>query len=164
MKQHIGAFTSQNNFGSKEDNQGFATGFLFTNSIILEYFEPEEISENGIISISQVVSGYRYVYDIVKNENPLRHDSTAYSCHNNVNCPEGDNWQQEKNAIALMVMGGYACTGYLLNTTANDNRPVFLSADHCFTFSANPSQWVFYWNYETPTCSGVITLPQINLQ
>jgi hypothetical protein len=53
-----------------------------------------------------------------------------------------------------MVMGGYICTGVLLNTTANDNRPVFLSADHCFNTSASTSQWMFYWNYEA-SCNGV---------
>jgi hypothetical protein len=151
MKQHIGAFTSQNN---KEGNMGFATGFLFTNSIVLEYYEPAEIEERGIISVSQIISGYRYVYDIV-NGNQTKHNNTDFTCHNDINCPEGTNWQQEKDAVAYMIMGGYICTGSLLNTTANDNRPVFLSADHCFNTSASTTQWVFYWNYEAP-CNGVV--------
>jgi hypothetical protein len=147
MKQHLGAFTSKNNKGSKDDNLGFATGLLFTNSIVLEYYQPASASDNGVISIAQVVSGYRYIYDIVGNE--IR-PKDRLLCHNDVNSVEGDGWQREKNAVAYMVMGGHICTGSLLNTTANDNRPVFLTAEHCFSSSADVSQWIFYWNYEAP--------------
>ena len=162
MKQHIGAFTSQNNKGDKKNILGFATGLLFTNNIVLEYYEPAGVNDNGVISIVQVISGYRHIYDIVGSENPSRHNNTAYSCHNDINCPEGSNWQKEKNAVAYMVMGGYICTGSLLNTTANDKRPVFLSADHCFNTSASTSQWVFYWNYEATTCGGSVANPASN--
>ena len=36
--QHIGAFTSENNQGNRDSIMGFATGFLFTNRIVLEYY------------------------------------------------------------------------------------------------------------------------------
>ena len=154
-KQHIGAFTSENNIGDNDIIMGFATGFLFTNSIVLEYYEPKGTEDGGIISISQIISGYRYIYDIVGRENQLRHNNTDYTCHNDVNCLVGYNYEDEKNAVAYMVMGMYICTGALLNTTANDNRPVFLSADHCFNTSASTTQWIFYWNYEAP-CGSVV--------
>ena len=70
MKQHIGAFTSRNNKGDKENILGFATGFLFTNSIVLEYYEPAEVDDHGVISIAQVISGYRHI--LVEKENQLR--------------------------------------------------------------------------------------------
>ena len=146
--QHIGAFTSKNNKGNKADNTGFATGLLYSNNIVLEYYEPAGVSDDGIISIAQVISGYRFIYDIVANE---KYPSNNLLCHNDINSPEGDNWRNEKNAVAFMVMGGHICTGSLLNTTANDNRPVFLTADHCFASSADVNQWVFYWNYEAPS-------------
>ena len=155
LKQHIGAFTSDNNKGDKDNIMGFATGFLFTNSIILEYYEPAKFKDNGIISINQVISGYRYIYDNVGKENQSKgNDPYLSRCHNDVICPVGSNYKQEKNAIAYFVMGEFACTGSLLNTTAGDNRPVFLSADHCFKTSASTTQWIFYWNYEAPTCGG----------
>ena len=152
--QHIGAFTSENNQGSRDSIMGFATSFLFTNSIILEYYEPRGTKESGIISISQAISGYRYVYDLVREENKNRdNDPDLLPCHNDVTCAVGNNYVNERNAVARIIMGGYYCTGALLNTTANDNRPVFLTADHCF--SGNSNQWVFYWNYEAP-CNTVI--------
>ena len=154
MKQHIGAFTSENNKGDNEKNiMGFATGFLYANSIVLEYYEPKGVKTSGIISIFKVVSGYRYLYDIF-NEFNLRNNTTVLGCHNDVNCHSA--YANEKNAVAHMVMGESACTGSLLNTTAGDNRPVFLSANHCFEGTpTNPSYWIFYWNYEAP-CGGVV--------
>jgi len=155
MKQHIGAFTSRNNKGDKENIVGFATGFLFTNSIVLEYYEPAGVKDSGIISISHVISGYRHISDIDGKENQTRgNDPSLLSCHNDVICPVGNNYQQEKNAVAYIVMGGSTCTGALLNTTANDNSPVFLTADHCFVSSPSTIQWIFYWHYEAPTCGG----------
>ncbi|MDR2145875.1 MAG: trypsin-like serine protease [Tannerella sp.] len=151
-KQYMGAFTSKNNKGDKDKILGFATGLLYSNSIVLEYFVPAGIIDEGEISIIQVISGYRYLYDIVNEEYQSRHDITVLTCHNDINCPEGDNYKQEKNAIALMVFGSYICTGSLLNTTANDNRLTFLTANHCFVNNVNFDQYVFFWNYEAPTC------------
>lgn len=156
LSQHIGAFTSLNNKGTKEAVHGFATGFLFTNSITLEYYEPANVTENGIVSISKIISGYRYVHDIVENTNNQNAD--IYSCNKDINCSEGANWQQEKNAVAFVVMGGSICTGALLNTTANDNRPHFLTANHCFETNMNAEQWTFYWNYEASSCNGTASL------
>ena len=154
--QHIGAFTSKNNQGNRDSIMGFATGFLFANSIILEYYEPKDVEYKGVISIAQVISGYRYIYDIAGKENQLRgNDPNLLPCHNDVDCAVGNNYQKEKNAVAWIIMGNKTCSGALLNTTANDGRPVFLTANHCFVAYQNANQWIFYWNYEAP-CGSVV--------
>ena len=48
LKQNIGAFTSINNNAEKQNIKGFATGFLFTNSIVLEYYEPQGVYDEGV--------------------------------------------------------------------------------------------------------------------
>lgn len=153
-KQHMGAFTSKNNIGSREDIQGFATGLLFTNEIVLEYYEPSDV-EDGIISVAQVITGYR---GFPSPSVQLRHNSTLYPCHIDINCEEGLNYQNEKNAVAYQVMGGALCTGALINTTADDLRPYYLTAEHCFVGKPNSQSWVFYWNYEASSC-GEIAYP-----
>jgi len=60
-KHSIGAFTSANNKGDIGDIQGFATGLVYGDHIILEYWLPNDIKEVGIISIAYVVHGYRYI-------------------------------------------------------------------------------------------------------
>ena len=152
-KQHIGAFTSQNNQGNRENIQGFATGLLLTSSIVLEYYEPKEVEKKGIISIDAVVSGYRYISDIAGT----RHNLTNLSCHNDIIDPVGSDYQFEKNAIACISMGAHVCTGFLLNTTANDRSPIFLTAEHCLCNARPLTQCVFYWNYEALSVGGVVS-------
>jgi hypothetical protein len=155
-QQSIGAFTSINNKGTKENPRGFATGLVYGDKATLEYYLPKEVTDEGIISVSYVVHGYRYIYLPGSSE-----DITASgSCQVDINCSEGDDWQKEKNAVALiLVNGNEACTGSLINTTANDARPLFLTADHCICDENHDAlgdsildTYTFAWNYEAPTC------------
>ena len=146
--QHIGAFTSNHNRGKKEDKTGFATGFLFTNSIVLEYYEPAGISDEGVISICKVVSGYRYAFDFFGKQG--RDISDPPGCFQNIICDPDFNII--KDAVALMTMEDHSCSGALLNNTANDNSPLFLSANHCFVDDVDMADWIFYWNFEQLDC------------
>ena len=74
------------------------------------------------------------------------------ACNINVNCPEGDDWQVENQSVALIVSGGFAaCSGAMVNNTANDGTPYFLTANHCL---GSPNSWTYYFNHESATCSG----------
>lgn len=161
-KYSIGAFTSRNNSGDRNAPQGFASGLIFSDSIILEYYQPNNVDSDAIISISRVVHGYRYIGAIAEIMG-LNH-----SCDDevNVNCPEGQNWQNEKKAVALVVVDGERwCTGSLIATTSYDEKPYLLTADHClmnkysYKYDAvnapNLTYWSFLWNYESPGCSNV---------
>ena len=168
-KHALGAFTSANNKGTKDNVQGFATGLVYGDKIVLEYYEPKNVRNQGIISIAYVVQGYRYINIYNGQEN----FGFSGSCQVNINCIEGQNWQNEKNAVALILVNGNRyCTGSLINTTANDKRPLFLTADHCLGDWANGkkydaisdpnlSHWSFYWNYEAPGCSNPTEEPPI---
>lgn len=156
-KRHaIGAFTSVNNKGSREEAQGFATGLLYGERITLEYHQPKEAKEKALVSIATVVHGYRYIN---VPEFTTRNLGSSGSCQVNVNCPEGTNWQQEKNAVALILVGGTRwCTGSLINTTCNNDEPLLLTANHCLLggdaeTNPNLATWSFYWHYESPTCT-----------
>ncbi|HEY9114257.1 MAG TPA: T9SS type A sorting domain-containing protein, partial [Bacteroidales bacterium] len=75
-----------------------------------------------------------------------------------VNCPEGEDWQNEKNGVArVLVKEGsslYWCSGSLVNNTMQDGTPYFLTANHCGVNSntADYNQWIFYFLYESPDC------------
>jgi len=168
-KHSIGAFTSRNNTGSKDNIQGFATGILYGDEIILEYYQPKSVKKQAIISIKYVVHGYRYI-----NVEEAKIFGSSLSCNININCEEGQNWQNEKNAVALILVNGNRyCTGSLVNTTAEDLRPLFLTADHCLggwanngveydaVTNPNLSHYSFYWHYEHPGCSNSTTEPPI---
>jgi len=87
------------------------------------------------------------------------------SCNVDVVCPEGDAWRDEIPAIAVIsVGGGLTCTGFMVNNTAQDQTPYFMTAYHCGLRSSNAASLVAYWNYETSTCGGTPdgTLDQFN--
>ena len=109
-KSHsIGAFTSRNNKGDRDNVRGFATGLVYGDDVILEYYQPQNVTEEAIISIDYVVHGYRY---IIINDMTMR---SSGSCQVNVNCPEGQNWQKEKKAVAMVIANGNRiCTGSLI--------------------------------------------------
>lgn len=157
--QVLGAFTSKNN----KETRRFATALIEDEIATLEYFEPASVKGQSSIEIAQVGHGYR----------PMggREDtgSDAGPCQVNVNCsPEGDDWQDEKKGVAKIIMDGlYLCSGSLINNTANDCKPYFLTANHCIMGGVmqdaiiNPdvSGYVFYWNYEYAGCSASGSLP-----
>ncbi|MDD2636705.1 MAG: hypothetical protein PHW82_14535 [Bacteroidales bacterium] len=165
-KEHyIGAFTSKNNTGTKENPTGFATGLVYGKEIVVEYFQPKEVVEQAIISIDYVVHGYRYI-----NVGTSKGFGDSNNCNININCPEGNNWQNEKNAVALILVNGdRICTGSLINNTAQDYTPYFLTAEHClcngdYDAESNPNLYYhsFYWHYEHPGCSNSSTEPLTN--
>lgn len=164
----IGAFTNRNNKGTKSKPEQFTTGLVYGDNIILEYIEPQNVESKAIISVGYVIQGYRYI----KLPNvPEAGFGESGPCQVNVNCPEGINWQNEKEAVALIIVNGNRyCTGSLVNNTANDLTPYFLTADHCLGGWANSSKldavtnpnanlWSFYWNYQSPGCSNTAEPP-----
>lgn len=160
-KRHsIGAFTSRNNKGDKENVHGFATGLVYGDDVVLEYYQPKEVTIDATICIEFIVHGYRYI-NIAKASR-----GQSGSCMVNVNCDEGQDWQNEKNAVALIIVNGNRyCTGSLVNTTDFGQKPYLLTADHCLGGWANNNikydavtspylnHYSFYWNYELPGCN-----------
>ena len=149
----IGAFTSENNKPGKR----FATGLVKGESCILEYFEPFTHRNEGIINISQVIHGYRDAFKQTGSQKQTKSYGESGGCQNNVNCAVGDDWQDEKRSVALIVLGDYICTGALINNTNEDKKPYFLTANHCYDGGddeiVSTDVWVFYFNYESPTCA-----------
>jgi lysyl endopeptidase len=78
------------------------------------------------------------------------------SCNVDVVCPDAEPWRSQIRSVARMLytLGGraYFCTGALINNTAQDHRPLFLTANHCGITSANAASVVTYWNFQSPSC------------
>ncbi len=174
-KSHIiGGFTEINNKGTLENPGKFATGLVYKDEITLEYYHPTDVEQEAIISVSGVIHGYKYIR-LLKQFHENEPDEVGFgdsgSCQVNINCTEGDNWQDEKKGVAMLLIddGRRWCTGSLVNNTAQDGTLYFLTADHCLTEdgldatgNTDASEWMFYWNYESPNCTNGPTEPIIN--
>jgi lysyl endopeptidase len=77
------------------------------------------------------------------------------SCNIDVVCEVADEWRDETRSVArYTVNGAFLCSGQMVNNTAQDFRPLFLTASHCVQTPLEAATMVFYWNYETSTCGG----------
>lgn len=149
--QVVGAFTSFNN----RNGGKFATEMIYGETTILEYYQPAGTVALPSIQIEEVA----YVYRTAENIFAQRGFGGSDTCEVNVNCPEGDNWQdQAKGTVKILIkkngQGVELCSGSLINNTRQDHTPYLLTADHC-GITATPEdldQWVFYHKYQGPGC------------
>jgi hypothetical protein len=81
------------------------------------------------------------------------------SCNVDVVCaaadglPQVDAWRDQIRAVAaISTGGGVFCSGYLVNNTANDRRPYFITAYHCGITEWEAPSLVVYWNYQNSSC------------
>ena len=126
--------------------------------LVLILHEPAFTQPSEIL-IDRVMHNYRSTGYATKEK-----INESETCEVNINCtPVGDTWQDEKRGVAriYVVETGSAgwCTGSLVNNTAQDCKPYFLTALHCgvSTSAANMTQWKFYFRYESPNCTNPST-------
>ncbi|MEM6770769.1 MAG: carboxypeptidase-like regulatory domain-containing protein, partial [Bacteroidota bacterium] len=88
----------------------------------------------------------------------------ANDCHVNANCPEGDDWEDEKAGTArinvVVAEGVGFCTGNLINNTARDGRPYLLTGFHCMNgFTPLYDLWSIDFDYRFTGCTDEVTEP-----
>ncbi|MDZ4821973.1 MAG: trypsin-like peptidase domain-containing protein [Flavobacteriales bacterium] len=103
-------------------------GYVTGDEAIIEYHEPYGVVGTPGLEIRAIGHFYRYVYHD-------QDDRGSEFCEVDVNCPEGDLWQPEKDAVVrlLIVDGNFMglCSGAFVNTIQMDCRPYILTALHC---------------------------------
>ncbi len=139
-KQVEGPYTSRHH----NQDGSLWTPIINGDEIVVELFVPAGAS-TPVVDIGKVNKGYR---DFSKDG-----ANKSGSCNNDVICPEGNPWRDQIRSVARYSINGTGlCSGQLMNNTALDFRPYFLSANHCGVSTANASSLVFYWNFESPVC------------
>lgn len=168
----LGAYTTD----THPTHGSFATEPIADNAIVLQY----EVPTGGQLP-SVELEGLGYLYrSMFSTVNTTQDNKTpigsgldasdpypAAACQINVNCPEGDNWQDQKAGIVALAqlipsgsgtgIGSYivsACSGNLLNNTNEDFTPYILSAAHCAGEPGNKS------NPKAGTWGGKFKIPQ----
>ena len=89
-------------------------------------------------------------------------DGRSEPCHIDVACgsqnhpiwgPVLDQFRDQVRSVGAYTIGGVeTCSGALINNTANDGRPFFLTAVHCWRHNTNAASVVVYWNFENSYC------------
>ena len=153
----LGPFTTKN----EKVNGEFATGFTKGQQCTIEYYEPRSVLGKSNLEIDGIIHGYKSIRSFADDFIKSFQDSGA--CNNDVQCALGAGWENQIKSVGLITTsgGGRFCTGALINTTADDCRPYFLSANHCFSSDnvGDVLNDIFIFNYESPTpaCPGIPT-------
>jgi len=135
-----GPFTDAQN----EDHGELWTPALPAQELVVEVVLPAKPEFPLELSLWTVNHGYRSLGEAFEKSG---------ACNVDVVCPEADGWRDQVRSVAVYSLGGaLICTGALVNNTANDGKPYFLTANHCGITSGNASSMVIYWNYENSTC------------
>jgi len=151
--------TTLGSFGNDDREPGeFAIQPVFGGKVVLQVEWPEG-------------SG---VPDICVSEAGLVHEQFGTGdfgdsgyCEVNVHCAEGQEFANQQQGVARILVkkgsGLYWCTGSLVNNTRQDRTPYLLTANHCGSGAsqADYSQWIFYFNYASPTCNNLTKEPEI---
>lgn len=143
----VGPFTDKDN----EEHGQLWTPIVEGDEIVIEVSVPVSAFHQLELVLSFVNHGYKKFGKIENNK--------SLACNVDVICPEGDNWRNEIRSVGVYSFGGTSqCTGSLINNTADDLTPYFLTAFHCEDGTSEtwnngaPPTVVVYWNYENSTC------------
>lgn len=158
----LGAFTHINN----HQDEKFATIVVPGEKIMLEYFESFDAEFEGEIVLKRVVHAFVDVYDGAYRSNTSTEQANSSSCLIDVNCDDGNNYQELKKAVCRIAyldsdsnLAGH-CTGFLVNHSDPFKPAYVLTAGHCFRSDFNDpivnterySDWVFEFDYESSSC------------
>lgn len=151
----VGPITAENN----RQNSRLSTDVIEGQTLTLELIEPKGTKVPSKIRISNVVHGYRNIFQESYGD--------SGSCNIDVECPLGNGWEEETEAIAWILLNGSTqlCTGSLLNNTCQDFTPLFLTAFHCLDQNSNgvlssseiqdaEQNWVLRFKWKSPSCNG----------
>ncbi|MEM6396870.1 MAG: proprotein convertase P-domain-containing protein [Bacteroidota bacterium] len=139
-----GPFTPADN----EDHQQLWTQVIETDDLVIEVILPAAQRENLRLRLNKV------------NHDFLGFSASASgSCNLDVVCSAADGWgivdgyRDIIRSVAVYSRGGATlCTGFLVNNTANDCTPFFMTADHCGMNASNAPSLVTYWNFANSVC------------
>ena len=158
-KDRSGAFTKDNT----SPTGFYCTGFINSKEIVFEYCPSS--SQNNLDKLH--INEMGIATTVLPQKRASREFGDAESCEVNVNCSEGAKYNLEKQAIVRILVKAGAdfgwCTGTLINNTNQDCTPYVLAADHCsiadngnYASNSDFSQWVYYFNYQSPTCTNPV--------
>lgn len=179
--QAVGPYSDVHNNAAEQ----LWTPIVASSDVVIELDVPTAKRSSVVLELTRINQGYRGFGTLVKGYQQTVLDlpgegkacksgdsPNSGSCNTDVTClSSGDPWNLPRRAVgAYSVNGSDACTGSLVNNTANDRRMLFMTATHCGVTTGTAPSVVAYWNYESPTCrrpgsaaSGVVVARDPNI-
>ena len=143
-QERFGPFTAADN----ADHAQLWTPLLRGDELTVEVEVPAEARDALQLHLTTVNHDFEGAIDRISDD-----------CHLDVACGAADGYprvDQHRDVIrsvaAYTLAGREKCTGFLVNNTNQDGRPLFITANHCGVTADNAATLVTYWNFENDTC------------
>jgi hypothetical protein len=152
-------FIGEFNFNNNNDLNILSCQLISGDALIIEFIE--KVADINDIKSSFIIDEIIHITESGLDFFNEKNFGNAGPCHVNINCKEGDNWQNQKRGIARMLMrvgaSYYWCSGSLINNELNNGEPLFLTAAHCGknATAEDYGLWQFYFNFERPACDNI---------
>ncbi len=138
----IGAFTEQNEL----PNGMLALQPFPGDELVIEYAEdPGPGAPHPELRLGEVVHDYRGILERLGSGDTL---ALGGNCLIDVNCPVGAPYRDIQRAAIEVLNFGFNCSAAILNNTARDGTPYFLTANHC----GNMTSVIAVFGYENTSC------------
>ena len=141
----LGALTSQNSSQIMRQIAG--------DTLNIELFVPQGVEQKDF-KITKIC--YDYANAFGKTSKSTQYKASC-STEVNINCDEGQAFQDIKHATVLLSIDSdgqtMLCTGTIVNNVQCDQTPYVLTAAHCLCSDEAASNTIVYFNYELPTCT-----------
>lgn len=124
-----------------------ATEMIPGESCVVEYHEPASVRGEGSLRLTRLLHAYA-----------LEEALLTGACEVDVNCSEGTEWADQRDAVVrirvITSSGAGYCTGTLMNNTANDCKGYILTAFHCTeeSVAGDFPSYQFRFNYQRSAC------------
>lgn len=147
-EQRVRSFTADDN----EAHGQLWTPIIRSDELVIEVVVPAAAASKLELKLNHIGYGYR---GFGPSRFKGKGQDKSGACNVDVVCSEGDDWRNEIASVAVISTGGETfCTGFMVNNTAFDLTPYFMTADHCGIDARNAPSLVAYWNFQASTCGG----------
>jgi lysyl endopeptidase len=127
-------------------NKQLWTPVIMSDDVTIELLMPEHLVSKVRLELGHIGQGFRTFGQGTKK---------AGACNVDVACGESQGWEKEVNSVGVISTGGSRfCTGFMVNNTAQDRTPYFMTANHCRVTPEKAPSLVVYWNYQRSSCKG----------
>ncbi|MGH8444606.1 MAG: hypothetical protein ACREVL_05025, partial [Solimonas sp.] len=128
-------------------NGSLVTPVSRSEEVVLEARMPSAAKSGFALHLARAFHAYRDFSTLADKSFPGVSGSSG-ACEVNVACSAGDNYRDQiRSTVLLTVVSGgdeYFCSGSLVNNSAQDNRALILTANHCLIRSNNVTQAIAY--------------------
>lgn len=131
------------------------TPTVYGEEVRLEYFLPPPLEPTDP-SLEIVVDGLIDQYRVPGGGSTGGNYQGLLSCHLDATCYSS--WADAADSVGALsfVSGPYSffCSGAMLNRTAVDFTPLFMTARHCGVTESNEDSVLVTWEWESTSCGG----------